>query len=69
MLWNLLLEYRHLMKGVVEKSTLQTFATSEKEERFSQMGKLCSQAAWLPDQNGDFYSPSELFLNRLTRWI
>jgi hypothetical protein len=66
MLWNLLLEYRHLIKGVVEKSTLQTFSKSEKEECFSQMGKLCSQAAWLPDQEGDFYSPSELFLADLS---
>ncbi|HYT43076.1 MAG TPA: hypothetical protein VEP90_12095, partial [Methylomirabilota bacterium] len=62
MLWNLLLEYRHLMKGVVEKSTLQTFATSEKEECYSQIGKLCSQEAWLPSQDGVFYSPSKLFL-------
>jgi hypothetical protein len=65
MLWNVLLEYRHLMKGVVEKSTLQTFGTSEKEECFSQIGKLCTQAAWLPDQDGDFYSPAELFLTDL----
>lgn len=65
MFWNLLLEYRHLIKGVVEKSTLQTFTTSEKEERFSQMGRLCSQEVWLPDQEGIFYSPGELFLTDL----
>lgn len=65
MLWNLLLEYRHLIKGVVEKSTHQTFSYSEREESFSQMGKLCSQETWLPDQNGVFYSPDELFLTDL----
>jgi len=65
MLWNLLLEYRHLIKGVVEKSTHQTFNDSEREESFSQMGKLCSQEAWLPDQDGVFYSPVELFLTNL----
>jgi hypothetical protein len=65
MLWNLLIEYRHLIRGVVEKSTLQTFSTSEKEECFSQMGRFCSQEVWLPDQDGDFYSPAEMFLTDL----
>ncbi len=65
MLWNLLLEYRHLIKGVVEKSKFVTFSTSEKEECFSQMGKLCSQAVWLPEEDGDFYSPADLFLTDL----
>src|SRR5258708_4270478 len=65
MLWNLLLEYRYLIKGVVETSTHQTFSDSEREESFSQMGRLCSQESWLPDQDGVFYSPVELFLTNL----
>ncbi len=65
MLWDILLEYRHLIKGVVETSTLQSFANAKKEEKFSQMGQLCSRAFWLPDQNGNFYLPEELFLTDL----
>ncbi len=65
MLWNFLLEYRHLIKGIVEKSTQQTFSNPEREETFSQMGQLCSQEAWLPDQNGDFSFPEERFLTEL----
>lgn len=61
MLWNLLFEYRHLIKGVVETSNSQTFSNVQSEEKFSQMGRLCSQTAWLPDQNGDLYFPDELF--------
>jgi hypothetical protein len=66
MLWNFLLEYRHLIKGIVEKSTQQTFSNPEREETFSQMGQLCSQASWLPDQNGDFSFPEERFLTELS---
>jgi len=65
MLWNILLEYRHLIKGVVETSTQQNFSNPDKKEKFSQMGQLCSQAPWLPNQNGDFFSPEELFLTNL----
>lgn len=66
MLWNILLEYRHLIKGVVETSTLQTYANATKVEKFSPIGELCSRLAWLPDQNGDFYIPEELFLSELS---
>ena len=65
MLWNLLLEYRHLIKGVVETSTQQTFTNTHREKKFSQVGQLCSQEAWLPDQKGVFYFPNELFLTDL----
>lgn len=64
-LWNILLEHHHLIKGVVETSTQQNFSNPRRKEKFSQMGQLCSQAYWLPDQNGDFYSPEELFLTDL----
>ncbi len=65
MLWNFLLEHRHLIKGVVETSNYQTFSNVQSEEKFSQMGQLCSKEAWLPNQNGDFCFPEELFLNDL----
>src|SRR5712692_8240621 len=64
-LWNILLEHRHLIKGVVETSSQQNFSNSRREEKESPMGRLCSQEAWLPDQNGDFCSPDELFLTDL----
>ncbi len=64
-LWNILLEHRHLIKGFVEKSTQQNFSNPRREEKFSRIGKLCSREAWLPDQNGDFCSPDELFLTDL----
>ncbi len=65
MLWNILLEHRHLIKGVVETSTQQNFSNSRREEKFSSMGRLCSQKVWLPDKNGDFHSPGDLFLTDL----
>ncbi len=65
MLWDILLEHRNLIRGVVEISTSQTFIDAQREEKFSQMGRLCSQASWLPDHNGNFYAPEEQFLTEL----
>ena len=64
-LWNILLKYRYLVKGVVETSKYKDFRNPRSEETFSQMGQLCSKEAWLPNQNGDFCFPEELFLNDL----
>lgn len=65
MLWDILLEHRNLIRGIVEISTYQTFIDAQRVEKSSQMGRLCSRASWLPDQNGDFYSPEERFLTEL----
>ncbi len=65
MLWNILLEHRHLIKGVVETSTQRNFSNPRRGEKCSSMGRLCSQKAWLPDKNGDFHSPEDLFLTDL----
>src|SRR6266851_113584 len=65
MLWNILLEHRHLIKGIVETSTQQNFSNPRRKEKSSSMGHLCSQNAWLPDKNGDFHSPKDLFLTNL----
>ncbi len=62
LLWNLLLENRHLIKGHVETSSYQSFVNAQRTEKFSEMGELCSQNAWLPDEEGEFYTPDELFL-------
>ncbi len=66
-LWNILLKYRYLIKGVVETSKYKDFRNPRSEEKFSQMGLLCSQEAWLPNQNGDFCFPEELFLTDLPK--
>ena len=64
-LWNILLEYRHLIKGIVEASRYQDFRSSWREEKFSKMGQLCSQQAWLPHIDGNFCVPHDLFLTDL----
>jgi len=64
-LWGVLLDYRHLIKGVVETSKSYTFADAQTEDCFSEIGRLCCQKAWLPTKDGDFCSPGELFLTDL----
>lgn len=64
-LWRILLEYRHLIKGIVEASRYQDFKSSWREEKFSKMGQLCSQKAWFPHKEGYFCVPQELFLTDL----
>jgi hypothetical protein len=66
-LWNILLKYRYLIKGVVETSKYKDFRNPRSEEKFSLMGLLCSKEAWLPNQNGDFFFPEELFLTDLPK--
>jgi len=65
MLWNILLEHRHLIKGFVETSTHKDFSNLRRKEKLSSIGHLCSQKAWLPDKDGYFYVPQELFLTDL----
>jgi hypothetical protein len=65
MLWKILLEYHHLIKGIVETSTHQDFSNPRKEKKLSSIGRLCSQKAWLPDKDGYFCVPQELFLTDL----
>ena len=62
LLWNFLLEHHHLIKGIVETSTHQNFIDARREEKFSEIGRLCSENIWLPDKEGDFYAPNEMFL-------
>lgn len=64
-LWNILLEYRHLIKGIVETSRYQDFKYARREEKVSKMGLLCNQKAWLPHKDGYFRVPQELFLTDL----
>lgn len=64
-LWNILLEHLHLIQGTVEKSTHQDFSDPSRKKKLSSMGRLCSQKAWLPHKEGDFWVPQELFLTDL----
>ena len=64
-LWKILLEHRHLIKGTVETSTHKDFSNSRKVEKISSIGYICSQQAWLPHKDGYFCKPQELFLTDL----
>jgi len=67
-LWKILLEHLHLIKGTVETSTRQDFSdlsTKTKKPEFSSIGRLCRQKVWLPHKNGYFCVPQELFLTNL----
>lgn len=61
LLWKFLLEHRHLVYGSVETSKYQYFSDSQRDEKFSEMGQLCNQQAWLPDTGG--YSRGETTLD------
>jgi len=65
LLWAYLLPYSHCIRGIVEKSSLQTFANAKRENAISGLGKLLIEAAWLPDQQGVFHKPHELSLDDL----
>ena len=66
LLWNVLLKHHHLIKGTVETSTHQSFVDARREEKFSEIGQLCSENAWLSDKEGDFYISQRIVLNRFT---
>ena len=64
--WNSLLgaNFRHV-RGVVETSTRKSFEGSTSEDRFSKMGVLATDLAWLPDGRGEFKKPEDLALGDL----
>ncbi len=55
------------IRGVVERSTRQTYESSEEEKQISEFGELLTDNAWLPDLNGHWHKPSELTLDDLPR--
>ena len=53
------------IRGVVEKSSRQTYEGSRRENQVSEFGKLLINTAWLPGSDGNMYKPSELILEDL----
>ncbi len=53
------------IRGVVEKSSRQTYEGSRRENEVSVFGKLLINTAWLPGPDGNMYKPSELNLDDL----
>ena len=52
--------------GIVEESTLQTYAHSNKREQTSEhFGELLCNTAWLPDKKDNMHKPCELTLDDL----
>ncbi|MCW5941794.1 MAG: hypothetical protein KIS66_06165 [Fimbriimonadaceae bacterium] len=64
-LWNLLLSSSHLIRGMVEVSSRQSFENSRISERRSPIGDLCMSSAWLPDHSQTWHSPDEVSLEDL----
>lgn len=54
------------IRGIVEKSSRQTYENSRKEECVSEsFGHLLMGSKWLPSSDGQFHHPAELSLNDL----
>ncbi len=53
------------IRGVVEKSTRQTYENSTKEDQISDFGRLLIEAAWLPGSDGSLHEPIDLTLDDL----
>jgi len=65
-IWKILKEHYKKIYGTVESSSRQDYAFSEKEEKFSKMGKLLHSYSWLPGKDGQFHKPSDLLLSDLS---
>ncbi len=64
--WNVLLSpNRHLIAGAVERSVLQSFSDSSRENVTSAIGMAAEREAWLPGRDGTFRRPAELSLDDL----
>jgi hypothetical protein len=64
--WNVLLApNRRLVAGVVERSVLQSFSESTREETGSAIAVTAEREAWLPGRDGSFHRPAELSLDDL----
>ena len=65
-IWNKIARpHSDCIRGIVEKSSRQTYEGSRKEEQLSEFGKLLTDNAWLPDLDGEMYKPSDLALDDL----
>lgn len=66
-IWNQIASrWSECIRGVVERSTRQSYENSSKEERISHgFGKLLMEASWLPTAEGSFSRPAEMRLEDL----
>ena len=65
-IWNsIVVPHSACIRGVVEKSTRQTYENSTTEDRTSEFGRFLIDTAWLPGSDGRMYKPSELTLGDL----
>lgn len=64
-LWQIARRYRRSIHGEVESCSKQNYEGSTKHSRYSKMGKLLVEHAWLPDSSSHFHKPSELTLSDL----
>ena len=53
------------IRGIVEKSTRQSYDNSQTEVTLSKLGHVITSEAWLPDVSGNFHKAEELSLNEL----
>ena len=61
-IWNeIAIPHSNCIRGIIEKSTRQTYENSEQKEQLSKFGKLLIETAWLPDSNGEMHKPRDLF--------
>jgi len=64
--WNVLFApNRRLVAGVIERSVLQSFSDSSREDASSAIGVAAEREAWLPARDGTFRRPGELSLDDL----
>jgi len=65
-IWNaLLVPYRRLVAGVVERSVLPSFSDVSQERVGSAIAAVADREAWLPGRDGTFRHPAELSLDDL----
>lgn len=62
-LWNIMLSAPRIISGETQsESNRQRLDAAPKKLEYTEVGKLCRDHAWLPDQGGNLRKPSELFL-------
>ena len=65
LLWEYLLPHAACIRGIVEKSSRQTFEDARRQPEISSLGQLLVDSAWLPDKEGNWHKPNEIFLTDL----
>lgn len=65
-LWKIILSAPRIVSGETQSgSNRQRLDAAPKKLEYTEVGKLCRDRAWLPDKNGEWRKPCELFLSDL----